>query len=190
MKENQLTTDDEVFTVKDFSHLPTAIQKYIESCGYIGTQKMSYLKMEYHNVGFSQGKSGPALKIDYTQYNFISEPCRMAVIEQCSLRPEGQTVKQWLADNGINEKTYYYWQRRIRKEVFGQINRPQPAENPEPASVSFAEIPVIPEQRETTMEASFHADAVIRTGNTTIGLSNSISDRLLDRIMGGLLHAR
>ena len=45
-----------------------------------------------------------------------------AVIEQCSLRPEGQTVKQWLADNGINEKTYYYWQRRIRKEVFGQIN--------------------------------------------------------------------
>ena len=37
-----------------------------------------------------------------------------AVIEQCSLRPEGQTVKQWLADNGINEKTYYYWQRRIR----------------------------------------------------------------------------
>ena len=67
MKENQLTTDDEVFTVKDFSHLPTAIQKYIESCGYIGTQKMSYLKMEYHNVGFSQGKSGPALKIDYTK---------------------------------------------------------------------------------------------------------------------------
>lgn len=113
-----------------------------------------------------------------------------AVIEQCSLRPEGQTVKQWLADNGINEKTYYYWQRRIRKEVFGQINLPQPAENPELASVSFAEIPVIPEQRQTTMEASFHADAVIRTGNTTIGLSNSISDRLLDRIMGGLLHAR
>lgn len=47
MKENQLSTDDEVFTVKDFSHLPTAIQRYIENCGYIGTQKMSYLKMEY-----------------------------------------------------------------------------------------------------------------------------------------------
>lgn len=81
MKENQLSTDDEVFTVKDFSHLPTAIQKYIENCGYIGTQKMSYLKMEYHNVDFSQGKDRPTLTIDYTQYNFINEPCRMALID-------------------------------------------------------------------------------------------------------------
>ena len=72
-----------------------------------------------------------------------------AVIEQCSLRPAGQTVKQWLDDNGINEKTYYYWQRRIRKEVFGQIDLPQPAKVQEPASVSFAEIPVMPEQRDS-----------------------------------------
>ena len=106
-----------------------------------------------------------------------------AVIEQCSLRQAGQTVKQWLADNGINEKTYYYWQRRIRKEVFGQINLPQPSQSQEPVSVSFAEIPVIPEQRETALETSFHADAVIRTGNTTVGFSNSISESLLDMIM-------
>ena len=112
------------------------------------------------------------------------------VIEQCSLRPEGQTVKQWLADNGINEKTYYYWQRRVRKEVFGQSGLPQPIENPKADPVSFAEIPVIPVQAETSLGTSFQADAVIRTRNTTIGLSNSISDRLLERIIGGLLHAR
>ena len=39
------------------------------------------LKMEYHNVDFSQGKDRPALTIDYTQYNFINEPCRMALID-------------------------------------------------------------------------------------------------------------
>ncbi len=111
------------------------------------------------------------------------------VIEQCSLRPEGQTVKQWLADNGINEKTYYYWQRRIRKEVFGQINLPQPVKSQEPASVSFAAIPVISEQGESALKTSFHTDAVIQTGNITIGLSNSISDHLFDKIMGGLDHA-
>ena len=75
-----------------------------------------------------------------------------AVIEQCSLRPSGQTVKQGLVDNGINEKTCYYWQRRGRKDVSGQINLPQTAESQEPISVSFAEIPVIPEQRETASE--------------------------------------
>ena len=81
LNENQLSVDNEVFTEKDFSHLPIAIQKYIENCGYIGTPKMSYLKMEYHNVDFSQGRNGPALTIDYTQYNFINEPCRMALID-------------------------------------------------------------------------------------------------------------
>ena len=80
LAENQLSADNELFTEKDFSHLPTAIQRYIENCGYIGTQKMSYLKMEYHNVNFSQGKDRPVLTIDYTQYNFINEPNRMALI--------------------------------------------------------------------------------------------------------------
>ena len=81
LNENQLSVDNEVFTEKDFSHLPIAIQKYIENCGYIGTPKMSYLKMEYHNVDFSQGRNGSNLKIDYTQYNFVKEPCRMARID-------------------------------------------------------------------------------------------------------------
>ncbi len=81
LAENQLSVDNELFTEKDFSHLPTTIRQYIANCGYIGTQKMSYLKMEYHNVDFSQGKDRPNLKIDYTQYNFINEPCRLALID-------------------------------------------------------------------------------------------------------------
>lgn len=81
LNENQLSVDNEIFTEKDFAHLPIAIQKYIENCGYIGTPKMSYLKMEYHNVDFSQGRNGPSLSIDYTQYNFINKPCRMALID-------------------------------------------------------------------------------------------------------------
>lgn len=81
MSGNQLLVDNEQFTEKEFAHLPTAIKKYIEGCGYIGTPKMSYLKMEYHNVDFMQGRNGPALTIDYTQYNFVNEPCRMAFID-------------------------------------------------------------------------------------------------------------
>lgn len=81
LDENQLPVDHEQFTEKDFSQLPNAIQRYIENCGYIGMRKMSSLKMEYHNVDFSQGRSGPTLTIDYTQYNFVNEPCRMAFID-------------------------------------------------------------------------------------------------------------
>lgn len=81
MSENQLKVNGEVFSENDFSDLPAVIQKYLKNCGYIGTPKMSYMKMEYHDVNFMQGKNGPALKIDYTQYNFVNEPCRMALID-------------------------------------------------------------------------------------------------------------
>lgn len=43
------------------------------------------------------------------------------IIEQCQQRPENMTVKQWLADNGIKEKSYYYWLRKFRKEAYEQI---------------------------------------------------------------------
>ena len=82
LKKNiQLSETGNVFEAEEFSHLPIAIQRYIENCGYIGTPKMSYLKMEYRDVDFMQGRTGPALKIDYTQYNFVSEPSRMALID-------------------------------------------------------------------------------------------------------------
>ncbi len=31
------------------------------------------------------------------------------IIQQCQARPEYITVKQWLIDNGIKDKAYYYW---------------------------------------------------------------------------------
>lgn len=81
LSEKHLSFENGVFTEEEFSSLPTAVQRYIQNCGYIGTPKMSYMKMEYNDVAFMQGRNGPKLTIDYTQYNFIKEPCRMALID-------------------------------------------------------------------------------------------------------------
>ena len=70
-----------LFEQSDFDMLPMPIQKYIEGCGYFGTHQMSYMCMKYNDVDFKQGRSGPSLTIDYTQYNFVSKPARMALIE-------------------------------------------------------------------------------------------------------------
>ena len=78
---NKLKEEGNAFRSEDFLHLPLAIRRYLGNCGYIGTPQMSYLKMEYHDVDFMQGRTGPALKIDYTQYDFVAEPCRMALID-------------------------------------------------------------------------------------------------------------
>jgi hypothetical protein len=71
----------EEFTESDFDTFPTNIQKYVRYCGYIGKPKMSWMEMEYRNVAFMLSRTGPALRIDYTQHNYADKPCRLAFIE-------------------------------------------------------------------------------------------------------------
>jgi len=40
----------------------------------------------------------------------------------CSRRESGLTVRAWCAENNINEKTYYYWQNKLREATSEQIN--------------------------------------------------------------------
>lgn len=81
ISENRLQTEGEVFTAEDFAGLPAAVQRYLDGCGYIGAPKMSYMEIDFRDVAFMQGRNGPALTIDYTQFNFAAEPARMALID-------------------------------------------------------------------------------------------------------------
>lgn len=81
ISENHLQTKDEVFTEEDFSHLPNPIKQYIRKSGYIGKSKMSYMKIVFNAANFKQSKNIPDLLIDYTQYNFVYNPARFALIE-------------------------------------------------------------------------------------------------------------
>lgn len=46
------------------------------------------------------------------------------IITECQQRSAGISAKQWLTDNGIQERTYYYWQRKFRREACEQIKLP------------------------------------------------------------------
>jgi len=70
----------EIFSQQDIAHLPAPVQKYFSHCGYIGAPKMSWMKTEFKDVPFSTGLNKPPLKIDYTQYNFVERPDRLAFI--------------------------------------------------------------------------------------------------------------
>ena len=112
------------------------------------------------------------------------------IVEQCNNRPQGTTVKQWLIDNGISDKTYYYWLRRVRQDVYSQMELelpivPSPSGQP---TVTFAEIPM--PARSDHVGDSFQADAIIRSGSMVISISNSISDSLLVKLLEVAGHAR
>ena len=118
-----------------------------------------------------------------------------AVIEQCQSRPKGQTIACWCEENGIGVKQYYYWQRRVRKKAVQTAPAALLPSSPrEEAQVSFAEISFSQQTQTSSCAApdpvsDFHPEAVIRRGDLVIGLKNSISDRLLDRILEGVSHA-
>lgn len=61
------------------------------------------------------------------------------IITQCQNRPANISVKQWLTENDVNEKAYYYWLRKFRKEAHDQMQVPAVAQT---TVVSFAEIPM------------------------------------------------
>lgn len=113
------------------------------------------------------------------------------IIEQCNNRPTGTSAKQWLRDNGISDKSYYYWLRKIRLEAYAANEKELPTIHSlqeQPPAVTFAEIP-LPEQQ-TSITDTFKADAVIHTGTMVIGISNTISDTLLSRLLEVARHAR
>ena len=46
--------------------------------------------------------------MDITTHEIRSDTWK-TIIQNCQSRPAGTTVKQWLDENGISEKSYYYW---------------------------------------------------------------------------------
>ena len=107
------------------------------------------------------------------------------IIRQCQDRPAGTTAKQWLAENDISEKSYYYWLRKIRREVCEQEEL-QKVTNP--SVLSFVEIPA-----KTALDIApvptMTPAAVIRSGRLTLELSNDISESLLCRLLQEVPHA-
>lgn len=72
------------------------------------------------------------------------------IVTQCQNRQSDISVKQWLTDNGIKEKAYYYWLRKFRKEAYGQMQLPAVASKSE---VTFAEVSIPPSSPKLEMIA-------------------------------------
>jgi hypothetical protein len=115
------------------------------------------------------------------------------IIRNCQLRPEGQSTKDWVAENGINIKTYYYWQRRVRKELYEKATALSTVSKPK-TEMTFAEVPdealelpVLNGISKNTIQAP---DAVIRAGSMEIEIHNSLSPMMLKSILEVATHAR
>ena len=113
------------------------------------------------------------------------------IVEACSARPKGMTIRQWLSDHDINEKAYYYWQRKVRQSFFDTAAASLPAVSNTQA-VGFAELrirrpsePLVPD-----LQPGFRPDVIIQTASAVIALSNTVSDKVLSAVMKEVRRAK
>ena len=95
-------------------------------------------------------------------------------------KTSGLTVAEWCERNHINKKTYFYWQKQVWDHEINTMIPDRTSNRPSdlPASVQFAEISV-----PSCSVVSGEADAVLRRGEWTVEIRNSIDPMLLCRLL-------
>ncbi len=114
------------------------------------------------------------------------------IISQCLQRPEGMTAKQWLDENNICEQSYYHWLKKIRQETYelATTTSNTACMKTMNSEVAFAEVPLPAMNPVSPGENGFRPDITINTGSVIIGVSNTASDALLNKLFEVISHAR
>lgn len=112
-----------------------------------------------------------------------------SIISASQARPEGTSIRQWLKDNSIPHKSYYYWLRKFRHEAFSQLEQQGLAPCATPNQL--AEIRMTENNAHNIApEIRFTADAVVTVGAYTIALSNNTSPSLTALLLEAVRDAR
>lgn len=101
-----------------------------------------------------------------------------SLIQQCN--ESGLSKKAWCAQNRINEKSFYYWQRCVRKALYHKQT------STTSLAMSFVEVPAISE----TAVAPAPIAATIRMNGCTIEISNSASGEFLQQLLGAFAYVQ
>ena len=98
----------------------------------------------------------------------------------------GKSKRAWCQENEVPEKQFFYWQRRVRKELYvSQEHALEPVKT-NTMGASFIEVPIA-KNTGSAVSDNFHPDAVICIGNITVGLTGNIKEELLMSI-GKMIH--
>lgn len=55
-------------------------------------------------------------------------------------RNSGITIRSWCRENGVNEKQYHYWQRKLREMALANIENPAPIVSSSTSIQKFAKV--------------------------------------------------
>ncbi|WP_349948559.1 IS66 family insertion sequence element accessory protein TnpB [Lacrimispora sp. BS-2] len=98
-------------------------------------------------------------------------------IQACQMRPKDISVAAWCHEHGITKANYYYRLRRVREACLDGVEQTNPAP-------VFAQLPT-----GSAVGNLMEPDAIIRFGDCSIEIRNSISADLLEKLLQLIHHA-
>jgi len=93
----------------------------------------------------------------------------------------GMSKRSWCRSNGINEKQFFYWQRRIRNNALSSQASITIKDHSIPSN-QFVEVPICSANSAPAPLSMFQPSAVLCVGTVTVGITESISEDLLMKI--------
>lgn len=106
----------------------------------------------------------------------------ITIIQACN--SSGQGKKEWCEENGVDVRKFYYWQRKIREELYQEMQEDDLAMalsacvQPTP---EFAEV-TLPPAPPKGSECEREPAAVLKVGAVTIEIYNTASKSLLENM--------
>ena len=95
-------------------------------------------------------------------------------------RNSGKNIAVWCKENGINIKTYYFWQKRVWDKETQTLIQSGQNQLPQPQAVQFAQVNL-------GMETSSDADIVIRKDDWTVEIRNTANPALLSTVLQAVI---
>lgn len=101
------------------------------------------------------------------------------LIQECN--SSGLSKKRWCEQNQVDEKQFYYWQRKVREDIYTRQSSLLPTES----TSGFVEVPSVINKVEHPCERE-NSSATIHVNGCTIKIADSASDTFLRRLLGVL----
>lgn len=96
------------------------------------------------------------------------------IIREC--HNSSMTIKAWCLENNVNEKQFYYWQRRVREEAYNSLEKTESKRQSK-----FIQLTAPADSSRKT--SSFIPDMIIHVGSNILELSNTVSEELLSKVL-------
>lgn len=98
------------------------------------------------------------------------------IIQEC--RATEMTVKDWCLENNVNKDQFFYWQRKIRKQLCTSVEN-----SVKDPLITFAQVQLTNSRNDSMQKVSFSAGMIVNVGDYQLQINNDTNPKLLETVL-------